>query len=141
MTGDPDAVTPDPGRSGVGTPDSGAGGVGCRSLLTAVGALLAFAVTAVGVGLFLILGEDPSPAAETVGLALYAAGAPVSGIFAAIAGDLPLTLWLDIVVWVLAGAGVTRLAERGFGLARPILVVIGAALVLGLGISSLIELA
>jgi hypothetical protein len=131
MTGDPDAVTPDPG----------VGGVGCRSLVTAVGALLAFAVTAVSVGLFLILGEDPSPTAETVGLALYAAGAPVSGIFAAVAGDLPLTLWLDIVVWVLAGAGATRLAERGLGLARPILVVIGTALVLGLGVSSLIELA
>ena len=120
-------------------PDSG--GVGCRTLLTAVGALLSFAVAAVAIGLTLILGDDPSATAETVGLALYAAGAPVSGVFAAMAGDLPLTLYLDVVVWVLAGAGVTRLADRGRGLPKPLLGVIGAALVFGFAVSTLIELA
>lgn len=121
--------------------DYDSGGVGCRTLLTAVGALLLFAVAAVATGLTLVLGEAPSPTAETVGLALYAAGAPVSGVFAAIAGDLPLTLYLDALVWVLAGAGVTKLAERGRGLPRPLLAVIGAALVFGFAVSTLIELA
>ncbi len=120
-------------------PDSG--GVGCRTLLTAVGTLLAFAVAAVAIGLTVILGDNPSPMAETVGLSLYAAGAPVSGVFAAVAGDLPLTLYLDVLVWMLAGAGVARLAERGRGLPKTVLAVIGAALVFGFVISTLIELA
>jgi hypothetical protein len=120
-------------------PDSG--GVGCRALLTAVGALLSFAVAAVVIGLTLVLGDAPSHTAETVGLALYAAGAPVSGVFAAIAGDLPLTLYLDVLVWVLAGAAVTKLAERGRRLPKLLLAVIGAALAFGFVISTLIELA
>ncbi|MGF1665507.1 MAG: hypothetical protein ACFCVC_04460 [Acidimicrobiia bacterium] len=116
-------------------------GVGCRALVTAVGALLLFAVAAVAIGLSLVLADDPSPTAETVGLALYAAGAPVSGVFAAAAGDLPLTLYLDVLVWILAGAGISKLAERGGGLPRPLFAVIGLALLFGFGISSLIELA
>jgi hypothetical protein len=122
-------------------PTADEGGIGCRTLLTTVGAFLAFAVAAVAIGLTLILGDNPSPTAEAVGLALYAAGAPVSGVFAALAGDLPLTLYLDVLVWVLAAAGVSRLVERGRPVGRSVLSVIGAALVLGFIVSNLIELA
>ena len=112
-------------------------GLGCKTLLTAVGMLLGFAVVAVALGLFLILGEDPSPAAETVGLTLY----PVSGIFAAIAGDLPLALPLDALVWIVAGAGVTKLSERTGGLTKPVAGVVAVALLVGLVVSTLVELA
>lgn len=121
--------------------DSGSGGLGCRTMLTAVGTLLVFAVGAVAIGLGLILGEDPSPLAETFGLALYAAGAPVSGVFAVIAGDLPLTLYLDLVVWVVGGAAITKLAERGRPLALLLVTAMALALAFGLVVSTLIELA
>lgn len=120
-------------------PDSG--GLGCRTMLTAVGTLLLFAVGAVAIGLVLILGEDPSPLAETLGLALYAAGAPVSGVFAVIAGDLPLTLYLDVVVWVVGGAAMTKLSERGRPLALLLVTAIVLALAFGFAVSTLIELA
>lgn len=107
----------------------------------AAGTLLGFAILAVAAGLAIVLGDDPSPAAARVGLTLYAAGAPVSGLFAAVAGELPLTLYLDILVWVLAGAGVTRLAERGHRLGGLLAAVVAAALGFGLVVSSLIELA
>lgn len=123
------------------SPVGDGGGVGCRTLLKAVAALVGFAVAAVAAGLALILGDDPSPTAETLGLTLYAAGAPVSGMFAAIAGDLPLTLYLDLLVWVLAGAGVTRMTERGRSLWVLVATVFGVALVYGFVISTLVELA
>ena len=116
-------------------------GVGCRSLVRAVGVLLAFAAVMVAIGLGLLLGDDPGPTAELVGFTAYAAGAPVSGLFAALAGGLPVTLYLDVLIWMLAGAGIVRLADRGRSMSRLLAMSMGIALVYGLGISSLVELA
>lgn len=115
-------------------------GVGCKSLVAVAGALVAFAVVMVTVGLVILLG-DPSPTLEAIGFTAYAAGAPVSGAFAALAGGLPLTLYLDVLVWILIGAGIVRLADRGRSLARLVVMTVAVAIVYGVVISALVELA
>ena len=122
-------------------PASPSEGVGCRPLLTVTGILLAFATGATALGLSILLRDDVSDVLERVGFVAYASGAPVSGLFAALAGGLPLTLYLDVLVWVLAAFGVVRLVERGRSLPRLVLAVIGVALVFGVAISTLVELA
>lgn len=115
-------------------------GVGCRTLVSVLGSMAVFATAAVVVGLLLALADDPSPLAEQVGFGLYAAGAPVSGLFAVITGDLPLAPFTDAFVWIPLAWGATRLIERRR--ARPWRVVgpiIGAALAYGTVISFLIE--
>ncbi len=115
-------------------------GVGCKSLVAVAGALMAFAVVMVTIGLVILLG-DPSATSEAIGFTAYAAGAPVSGAFAALAGGLPLTLYLDALVWILIGAGIVRLSERGRSLQRLVLTTVSVAIVYGVIISSLVELA
>jgi hypothetical protein len=115
-------------------------GIGCRPLAAGFAALVVFAAAAVAVGLALALGTDPAPWAERVGFALYAAGAPVSGLFAAIAGELPLAPLTDVVVWVLAAAGATRWADRrSVPPTKPLLTVMVAALVYGAVVGSFLE--
>ena len=115
-------------------------GLGCRDLTVAVGVLLGVAAVLVGVGLGIILGPSPEGLTERVGLTLFAAGAPVSGLFAALAGDLPFTIYLDVIVWVLVGAAVVKLTARGRRLWVMIVIVEAVAIIYGLGISSLVEL-
>jgi len=116
-------------------------GVGCKPLLTVTGILLAFAVAAVTIGLSILLSDDVSGGLERIGFIAYASGAPVSGLFAALAGGLPLTLYLDVIVWMLVAFAVVRLVERGRSPRRLIGTVIGVAVVFGIVISSLVELA
>jgi hypothetical protein len=115
-------------------------GIGCRVLVTAVAILLGFAIVSVALGLTLIGMQDPTPLQEFLGLTAYGAGAPISGLFAALAGDLPLTIYLDVLVWVLAAAGIARLSDRGRPITRLCLVTIGIALAYGVVIASSIEL-
>jgi hypothetical protein len=77
---------------------------------------------AVTIGLLLALADDPSPAAERIGLALYVAGAPVSGVFAA-----------------LVGAGLIARRFEGRLLRNPLLLTMGGALVFGALVSQAIE--
>lgn len=123
------------------TPDPPSEGVGCRPLVTVAGILLGFAAAAVTLGLIILLSDDASGVTEQIGFVAYAAGAPVSGAFAALAGSLPLTLYLDALVWILVAAGLVRLAERGRSLPRLIAMTIGVALAFGVLISTLVELA
>lgn len=109
--------------------------------MTTTGILLAFAVAAVTLGLSILLQDDVSGTMERIGFVAYASGAPVSGLFAALAGGLPLTLYLDVLVWMLAAAGIVRLAQRGRSTRRLVSAVIAVAIVFGLVISSLVELA
>lgn len=101
------------------------------------GCLIAFAVAAFAGGIALALSCAGSCA--RAGVALYAAGGPVSGLFAAVAGELPIAWPLDLTVWILVAFAVARRADRPDArLGRSALAVIGFALVYGLGISLLV---
>lgn len=115
------------------------GGLGCRALAVSAGVLIAFGVVATSIGLLLALG-DGGRLTQQLGFALYGAGAPISGIFAAIAGDLPLAPFTDIIIWLVLAVVATRSSERfGIPVGRVLGVVVGAALTLGLVVSFLIE--
>lgn len=115
-------------------------GLGCRTLVTTLGVLLVFAVASVAMGLAIALGDDVGRLGERIGFTLYGAGAPISALFAAIAGELPLAPLTDVIVWIVAAAGTTRLTERrGIPMARSIALVIAMALVYGVVVSSFIE--
>lgn len=113
--------------------------LGCRTLAVAAGVLLGFGIVATALGLVLALG-DGGRLVQQVGFALYGAGAPVSGLFAAIAGELPLAPFTDVVVWLVLAALATRTSERhDLPLGRVLGLVLGAATVLGVAVSFLIE--
>ncbi len=77
---------------------------------------------------------------QQLGFALYGAGAPVSGVFAAIAGDLPLAPFTDIVIWLILAVAATRVSERRhLPLGRVLGLIIAGAGVLGVVVSFLIE--
>jgi hypothetical protein len=96
-------------------------------------------VLATAIGLLLALG-DGGRLVQQLGFALYGAGAPVSGIFAAIAGELPLAPFTDVVIWLILAVVATRVSERGrVPLGRVLGWVIAAAGGLGLVVSFLIE--
>ncbi|MDX1449144.1 MAG: hypothetical protein R3246_08795 [Acidimicrobiia bacterium] len=105
----------------------------------AAGALVAFGIVATAVGLVLALG-DGGRVVQQVGFAFYAAGAPVSGLFAALAGDLPLAPFTDIVVWLALAVGTVRISERrGVPIGRVLAGVIAFAACFGVVVSFLIE--
>lgn len=114
-------------------------GLGCSALAVAAGVLVAFAVVATTIGLLLALG-DGGRITQQIGFALYGAGAPVSGIFSAMAGELPLAPFTDAVVWLVLAVAVVRISEqRRQPLAPMLALVIAGASVLGLVVSFLIE--
>lgn len=114
-------------------------GIGCRALAVSAGALIAFGIVATGLGLALALG-DGGRLVQQVGFALYAAGAPISGVFAAIAGELPLAPFTDVIVWLVAAVGAARWHERsGRPLGQVLTRVVAAAGTLGVVVSFLIE--
>ena len=113
-------------------------GFGCRPFLVAVASLIVFAVASVWLGLWMALGDDPSFAGERIGLALYVAGAPVSGGFSALTGELPLAPLTDVIVWLVAGGLIARRANR-HSLRHQLLITIAGALVFGALVSQAIE--
>lgn len=114
-------------------------GLGCKTLAVSAGVLIAFGILATSVGLLLALG-DGGRLTQQVGFALYGAGAPISGVFAAIAGELPLAPFTDVILWLVLAVGATRLSERRrVALSQVLALVITTALILGLVVSFLIE--
>jgi hypothetical protein len=113
-------------------------GIGCKPFAVSLAVLIVFAAVAVTIGLVLALADDPSPAAERIGLALYVAGAPVSGVFAALVGELPLAPLTDAIVWLVAAGLIARRFE-GRLLRNPLLLTMGGALVFGALVSQAIE--
>ena len=119
------------------SPDSE--GIGCRALAVSAGVLIAFGVVATGVGLVLALG-DSGRVTQQIGFGFYGAGAPISGIFAAIAGELPLAPFTDVVVWLVLAVFAARASDRrGAPLGRVLATIIAGAGFLGLVVSFLIE--
>ena len=114
-------------------------GIGCRALAVSAGVLIAFGVLATGTGLLLALG-DGGRLTQQIGFALYGAGAPISGLFAVMAGELPLAPFTDVIVWLVLAVFAARASDRrGAPLARVLMIVIAGAGVLGLVVSFLIE--
>ena len=114
-------------------------GLGCRTLALSAGVLIAVGILATSIGLFLALGEG-GRLTQQIGFALYGAGAPISGVFAAIAGELPLAPFTDLILWLVLAVGATRLSERRLlPLSQVLGLAIAAALTLGLVVSFLIE--
>lgn len=123
-------------RSPSPSPDEG---LGCRPLAVSSGVLLGFAIVSTALGLTLALG-DGSPGVQQLGFAFYGAGAPISGVFAAIAGELPLAPFTDAILWLVAAVGATSLAERrSMPLPRVLWSIVAVALSIGVVISFLIE--
>lgn len=104
----------------------------------AVGMLVILAVVEVSVGLWMVL-QTP-PIAEKVGFTLYGAGAPVSAAFAALAGELPLAPFTDVIVWLIAGSVAARVSERrAIPVWRVVAMIAIIALVYGASIATTIE--
>lgn len=123
---------PDTGPPGSASPEAG---VGCRPVVVLFAVIFAFAAAALGGGLALTL--SCTGACARFGLVLYAAGGPVSGLFAVLAGELPIAWPLDLTVWIVVAIA---LARRFPGrTARTLGIVVGAALVYGAVLSALIE--
>jgi len=98
---------------------------GCRDTALVGVALGSFASASAATGLFLVVNGSAG------GLVLYGAGAPISGLFAAVAGGLPLAWPLDITLWVIAAVAITRRVDQR-GPLRPIVAVVALALLWGL---------
>lgn len=121
------------------SPNPDPGGVGCRPLLTAFAVFVGFAIAATALGLWLALGDGP-PIVQQIGFGLYGAGAPISGLFAALAGDLPLAPFTDVILWLVAAVAAARIAERRrIPLDRVVWTGVGLAAAYGFVISFLIE--
>lgn len=112
-----------------------------RSMLPAAAWLLLFAIGASATGFGLATAERCTNLCARAAVLLYAAGTPVSGLFSALAGGLPLAWPLDITLWVVIGIATSRLARwRRIPVWRMILAVIAVALIYGWGLSGLVEL-
>lgn len=112
-------------------------GIGCRPFTVALGSFIVFSVACVALGLSLALQADPAPWAERLGLALYVAGAPISGVFAALVGELPLAPFTDMIVWIAAAGLIARRSDEANR--RVIALTMGAALVFGAVVSLALE--
>lgn len=80
---------------------------------------------------------------ETFSLTLLYAGLPFSAVFSVLFGDSLVLAWpLDITLWVVVGFVLARFSDnRGRSVLGVVLLTIVIALVYGLVLSSLVELA
>lgn len=133
-----DTTPPDTPTSEETLPD----GFGCRPAAIALAIIVAFVVVGATIGISLGLRTGCDAACEAVGFTLYAGALPVSGIFAAVAGDLPLAWPLDATLWIIVSLSASRVAEqRRIGVPRVALSAIGIALIYGFVLSFFIEAA
>ena len=115
-------------------------GFGCRPAALAFGLLATFVTVSAAAGVSLALRTGCEGACEAVGFTLYAGALPISGMFAAIAGDLPIAWPLDTTLWVIVALMLSRVAERRrLGVPRVVLSAIVVALLYGFTLSFFIE--
>ena len=115
-------------------------GFGCRPAALALLLLAAFVTAAATAGISIALSDGCGGACETLGFTLYAAALPVSGVFAAVAGDLPVAWPLDTTLWVVAALAVSRVAElRRVSVLRVVTWAMLLAFVYGFAVSFFIE--
>lgn len=116
-------------------------GISCRDAALSTAFLLAFGMVFFAAGLTMINREVCVGLCETLGLTLLYAGGPVSALFG-IFSDSVIVAWpLDVIVWVVLGFGVARLASnRRIQPWGPLLALVAAFLIYGLVLSQLVEL-
>ncbi len=103
--------------------------------------LLAFGIVFFAIGLTLINGDVCEGTCETLGLTLLYAGGPVSALIG-IFSDSVIVAWpLDVILWVVLGFGVARLAtNRGIQPWGPLVALLVFFLAYGLVLSQFVEL-
>ena len=100
------------------------------------------AIISMAVGLSLVNDTGCTGACETLGLSLLYAGLPVSAVFGVLFGDLVVAWPLDMTVWVVIGFALARLSDnRGRSVVGLVLAAIVVALLYGLVLSQLVEIA
>ncbi len=103
--------------------------------------LLAFGIVFFAIGLTLINGDVCEGICETLGLTLLYAGGPVSALIG-IFSDSVIVAWpLDVILWVVLGFAVARLAtNRGIQPWGPLVALLVFFLAYGLVLSQFVEL-
>jgi hypothetical protein len=115
---------------------------GCRDTVIATVLLLGLGLAFMIVGLTLSRQSGCDGACETLGLSLLYAGAPISAAFGIFFDGLVLAWPLDITLWVTAGFFIARwVARRNLGVLGPVVVLVVLALIYGLVLSQLVEIA
>ena len=115
-------------------------GIGCRPAALSGLALIGWALVVGGVGLAMVLSEGCGVVCSEGGLALFYGAAPVSALFGVLGGGLPVAWPLDVLVWLLAGVGLTSwTARRRLDIRRLTAAAIGLALVFGVVMSRFVE--
>jgi hypothetical protein len=115
---------------------------GCRDTVIATVLLLGLGLAFMIVGLTLSRQSGCDGSCETLGLSLLYAGAPISAAFGIFFDGLVLAWPLDITLWVTAGFFIARwVARRDRGVLGPVMVLVVLALVYGLVLSQLVEIA
>jgi hypothetical protein len=116
---------------------------GCRDAVIATALLLGMGLAFMIVGLTLSRQTGCAGACETLGLTLLYAGAPISAVFGIFFDGLVLAWPLDITFWVASGFLIARwVAKRGGrGVLRPVVSLLVLALIYGLVLSQMVEIA
>jgi len=115
-------------------------GFGCRPAALAFALLAVFVTTSATAGVSLALRTGCEGVCEAVGFTLFSGALPISGMFAAVAGDLPIAWPLDTTLWVIVALMLSRVAEgRHLGVPRVVLTAIVVALLYGFTLSFFIE--
>lgn len=115
-------------------------GFGCRPAALAFALLAVFVTVSAVAGVSLALRSGCEGVCEAVGFTLYAGALPISGVFAAVAGDLPIAWPLDATLWVIVALMLSRVAERRrVGVPRVVVEAIVVALLYGFTLSFFIE--
>lgn len=113
---------------------------GCRDLTRLAAVFLLFSAVGLAAGIRLISNQACERLCETAGLALYGAGGPVSGLFAALAGGLVLAWPVDITLWIVLAFGAIKLSNaRAIPIRRVAIWVLSGALLWGVLVASLLE--
>lgn len=115
-------------------------GDGCRDLTRLAAVFLLFSAVGLAAGIALISNQSCVGLCESAGLALYGAGGPVSGLFAALAGGLVLAWPVDITLWIVLAFGAIKLSgARDVPPRRVAVWILSAAILWGVFVASLLE--
>lgn len=115
---------------------------GCRETALATSVLVGLGLVFMAVGLTIARQDGCQGSCETVGLTLLYAGAPISAAFGVFFDGLVLAWPLDITFWVTTGFLITRWAtKRARPVLTPVVVLLILALLYGLVLSQLVEIA
>ncbi len=115
-------------------------GEGCRDLTRLAAVFLLFSAVGLSAGITLISNQSCEGLCEAAGLALYGAGGPVSGLFAALAGGLVLAWPVDITLWIVLAFGAIKLSTaRAISIKRVATWVLSGAFLWGVLVASLLE--